>query len=64
VTELCTAPIKTAAICCKEEVNSILASPLRFLRLLDQLVRSRQHVRRDRQPNPLRRRPLQPGSKQ
>jgi hypothetical protein len=32
-----------------EEFNSILASPLRFLRLLDHLIRPYQHVRWDRQ---------------
>jgi hypothetical protein len=29
------------------EFNSILASPLRFLRLLDHLIRPRQHIRRN-----------------
>jgi hypothetical protein len=35
-------------------INSILASPLRFLRSLDHLVRPRQHVRRDSQADLLR----------
>jgi hypothetical protein len=46
--ELNDATVKTGRIA-STEINSILASPLRFLRLLDHLVRSRQHIWRNRQ---------------
>ena len=36
------------------EFNSILASPFGTLRLLDHLIRSRQHIRRDRETDLLR----------
>jgi len=37
------------------EFNSILASPLRFLRLLDHLIRPREHLLRNRHADLLRR---------